>query len=102
MRGRPADSPVCARPRAALSFSALSERGRTTMLNGLNGLVDVDKGIISREIFVNEEIYRREQEQIFARAWLFIRHEKHIPRPRDLLLSSLGRGAGIPLRQPTG
>jgi len=38
------------------------------MLNGLNGLVDVDQGIISREIFVNEEIYRREQDQVFARA----------------------------------
>jgi 3-phenylpropionate/trans-cinnamate dioxygenase alpha subunit len=36
----------------------------------LNGLVDVERGIISREIFVNEEIYRREQEQVFARAWL--------------------------------
>ena len=77
---RPAGGlPVCARPRAALSFSALSERGRTTMLNGLNGLVDVDRGIISREIFVNEEIYRREQEQIFARAWLFIGHESLVP-----------------------
>src|SRR6266404_5776541 len=80
-----ADAPVCARLRTALSFSAPSKRGRTTMLNGLNGLVDVDKGIISREIFVNEEIYRREQDQIFARAWLFIGHESQIPRPGDFL-----------------
>src|SRR5260370_36489170 len=41
----------------------------------INGLVDVDKGIISREIFVSEEIYRRELEQVFARAWLFVAHE---------------------------
>jgi hypothetical protein len=27
---------------------------------GLNGLVDLDRGIISREIFVNEELYRQE------------------------------------------
>lgn len=39
----------------------------------LADLVDVDQGIISREIFVNDEIYR--QEQVFARAWLFIGHE---------------------------
>ena len=32
----------------------------------VNELVDVERGIISREIFVSEEIYRREQEQIFA------------------------------------
>ena len=34
------------------------------------GLVDLGTGLISREIFVNDEIYREEQERIFARAWL--------------------------------
>jgi hypothetical protein len=29
--------------------------------------VDLSKGQISREIFVNEEIYQRELEQVFAR-----------------------------------
>src|SRR2546426_10766411 len=72
------------------------------MLNGLNGLVDVDKGIISREIFVNEEIYRREQEQIFARAWLFIGHESQIPTPRGLLVSSMGEESGIPCPDRAG
>src|SRR5580765_8233128 len=56
----------------------------------LDGLVDVDRGIISREIFVNEEIYRQEQEQVFARAWLFIGHESQIPKPGDYLVSSMG------------
>ena len=51
----------------------------------INGLVDVERGIISREIFVSEEIYRQEQEQVFARAWLFIGHESQIPRPGRLL-----------------
>ena len=72
------------------------------MLNGLNGLVDVDKGIISREIFVNEEIYRREQEQIFARAWLFIGHESQISRPGDFLVSSMGEESVILCRDRTG
>ena len=40
--------------------------------------VDVDAGSISREIFVNEDIYRQEQEQIFAHAWLFVGHESQI------------------------
>ena len=65
------------------------------MLNGLNGLVDVDKGIISREIFVNEEIYRQEQDQVFARAWLFIGHESQIPKPGDFLVSSMGEESVI-------
>ena len=47
----------------------------------LGGLVDIDKGIVSREIFVNDEIYRQELEQVFARAWLFVGHESQIPRP---------------------
>ena len=34
----------------------------------LQGLVDLPQGTISREIFVNEEIYQQEQEQLFSRA----------------------------------
>ncbi len=47
------------------------------------GLVDMKTGQISREIFVNEQIYAEEQEKIFARAWLFIGHESQIPNPGD-------------------
>jgi hypothetical protein len=32
----------------------------------LEALVDVDRGIISREIFVSEEIYRQELERVFV------------------------------------
>lgn len=36
-----------------------------------NGLVDLATGQISREICVNESLYRQELEQVFARAcWL--------------------------------
>ena len=34
------------------------------------GLVDLVAGQISREIFVNNEIYQEELERVFARAWL--------------------------------
>ena len=37
-------------------------------------LVDPAAGRISREIFVNEEIYREELDRLFARAWLFVGH----------------------------
>ena len=42
-------------------------------------LVELEHGRISREIFVNETIYQQEQEQIFARTWLFVGHESQIP-----------------------
>src|SRR6266568_4790483 len=39
------------------------------------GLVDMATGQISREIFVNDEIYQEELERVFTRAWLFVGHE---------------------------
>ena len=63
--------------------------------DGLGALVDVDRGIISRELFISEEIYRRELEQVFARAWLFIGHESQIPKPGDYFVSSMGEESVI-------
>ncbi|MBI1733766.1 MAG: hypothetical protein HYR51_01205 [Candidatus Rokubacteria bacterium] len=57
----------------------------------LNGLVDVERGIISREILVSEEIHRQELEQVFARAWLFVGDESQVPRPGDFLASFMPR-----------
>ena len=37
-------------------------------------LVDAEKGLISRRIFIEREIYEQELEQIFARCWLFLCH----------------------------
>jgi len=62
---------------------------------GLDGLIDVDRGTISRELFVSEEIYRCEQEQVFARAWLYVGHESQIPKPGDYLVSSMGEESVI-------
>ena len=55
-----------------------------------NGWVDLDQGLISREIFVSEEIYEEELEKVFARAWLFVGHESQIPKPGDFFVSSMG------------
>ena len=68
----------------------------------LKHLVDVDAGMVSREIFVNEEIYRQEQEQIFARAWLLVGHESQIPRPGDFFASSMGEESVILCRDRAG
>src|SRR5438128_10260930 len=68
----------------------------------LKGLVDVERGIISREIFVSDEIYRQGLERIFARAWLFIGHESQIPKPGDYLSSSMGEESVILCRDRAG
>src|SRR5262249_11172221 len=68
----------------------------------LPDLVDVDRGIVSREIFVDEDVYPQEQQQIFARAWLFVGHESQIPRPGDFLVSSMGEESVILCRDRGG
>src|SRR5438309_1467358 len=74
----------------------------STEPGALKGLVDVERGIISREIFVSDEIYRQELERIFARAWLFIGHESQIPKPGDYLSSSMGEESVILCRDRAG
>ena len=34
----------------------------------LRSMVDVETGLVNREVYVNEEIYRQELQQIFMRA----------------------------------
>jgi phenylpropionate dioxygenase-like ring-hydroxylating dioxygenase large terminal subunit len=68
----------------------------------VNGLVDMKAGKISREIFVNEEIYAEEQEQVFTRAWLFIGHESQVPKPGDYFVSGMGEESVILCRDREG
>ena len=41
------------------------------MASEVAGLVDNERGLISRRIFIEPEIYRQELERVFARCWLF-------------------------------
>jgi phenylpropionate dioxygenase-like ring-hydroxylating dioxygenase large terminal subunit len=53
-------------------------------------MVDTDRGIISRDIFTNHDIYQEELEKVFTRAWLFVGHESLIPNPGDFFTSRMG------------
>ena len=64
------------------------------MATDVRGLVDSEHGLVSRRIFIEDEIYQQELERIFARCWLFLCHETQIPKPRRLLLHLYGRGPG--------
>ena len=64
----------------------------------LRSLIDLDRGLVSREIYVNEDIYRQEMEQVYARAWLFIGHESLVPERGDFFQSRMGEETVILVR----
>ena len=68
----------------------------------LSELVDLDHGLVSREIYVNEAIYQQELEQIYARAWLFIGHESQVPNPGDFVVSRMGEEEVLLVRARKG
>ena len=55
-----------------------------------------------REIFVNDEIYRQEQEQVFTRSWLFVGHESQVSKPGDYFVSCMGEESVILCRDRVG
>ena len=67
-----------------------------------SGLVDQENGMVSREIFVNSDIYAEEQERIFTRAWLFVGHESQVEKPGDFFVSSMGEESVILCRDREG
>jgi len=64
-------------------------------VSGSQPWVDVENGLVSRDIFVDETIYQQEQERIFARVWLFIGHESQVPNPGDYFTSFMGEESVI-------
>jgi len=67
-----------------------------------HSFIDVQRGTIDRRIFSDEEIYQKELEQIFARAWNFMCHESQIPKPGDFFLNFIGEESVIATRDRQG
>jgi phenylpropionate dioxygenase-like ring-hydroxylating dioxygenase large terminal subunit len=56
----------------------------------LRSFIDVERGTVSRELYINEDVFQMEMEQIFRRCWLFLGHESLVPNPGDFCISRMG------------
>ena len=63
-------------------------------------LVDTDHGLISRQIFVDHDIYQGELKNIFARCWLYLCHESQVPKPGDFITTYMGEDPILVIRDP--
>ncbi len=71
-------------------------------LDRIDDLVSIERGEIDRRIFSDEEIFEREMEQIFGRAWLFLCHESQLKKPGDFFEAPMGRDNVLVVRQKDG
>ncbi len=68
----------------------------------IDQMIDSQRGIISREIFVSPEFHKEELEKLFTRAWLFVGHESQISKPGDFFVSRMGQESVILCRDSRG
>lgn len=65
-------------------------------------LFDADSGAINPLIYVDPGIYELELERVFARSWMFICHDTHIPKYGDYFSTYMAEDPVIGVRQRDG
>ncbi|MSQ32499.1 MAG: aromatic ring-hydroxylating dioxygenase subunit alpha [Dehalococcoidia bacterium] len=65
-------------------------------------LVDIQKGVVNRSIFISEELYKQELEQVFGRCWLLVGHESQVSKPNDFAATYMGEDPILLTRDSKG
>ena len=74
---------------------------KITPANAAN-LVDTERGLASRRIFTDEDLFELEMERIFTRSWVFVGLESEIPEPGDYVTRNMGTDPVIMVRDNDG
>ena len=72
------------------------------MAGKLDTLVNAKNGLVDRSIFIDEDIYKQELEQVFGRCWLFIGHESQVAKPNDFTAAYMGEDPILLTRDARG
>lgn len=67
-----------------------------------NRWVDVDRGVVSREIFSDPDIYQLELDRIFARGWNFMCHVSQLREAGSFFMNWIGEDQVIVVRDRAG
>ncbi len=70
--------------------------------NFVDGYVQTKVGLLDRRIFIDPEIYAKELEQVFGRAWLFVGHETQVPKPNDFMANYMAEDPVLVTRDAKG
>jgi phenylpropionate dioxygenase-like ring-hydroxylating dioxygenase large terminal subunit len=65
-------------------------------------LIDLERGLLDRTIFVDPHLYELELERIFAKTWVFLTPESAIPNPGDYVQASIGEDPVVVSRSADG
>ena len=65
-------------------------------------LVNSDGTEVSRRVFVDEAVYQRELDTVFANNWLYLCHESEIPASGDFITTYMGETPVIVARTEAG
>jgi phenylpropionate dioxygenase-like ring-hydroxylating dioxygenase large terminal subunit len=77
-----------------------STSGRKT--DNVFDLVAGDGGEVNPLIYVDEDIYKQELDNVFGRSWLFLAHEDQIPQKGDYVSSYMAEDPILVVRQADG
>lgn len=67
-----------------------------------NTLVNLEDGLMDRAIYTDQNIYRAELEEIFAKCWLFLGVASQVENPHDFFLAYMGDDSVIVTRDGDG